>query len=284
MNAQALPADLGLELSVSLMLARAQRRSSDPDAAAITMRTVLGRDDLLAVARRHTQRVAAQIAAILPDLARARKHLVALELVDDALGQLRPFTPNLEHLAGLWLYRPQLIRDTGGSASAAIIACDEVISALGESRGRHARSAVVNASREKSVALGTKGRLREAVATCDRVISDYGNDEASFTRVLVADVMLQKANLLLKRRRSRSAVRTLDQLIAYCGDPPTEPMRKSAERARRRIAAIRTASADRRRLRIVAVGLLALSIAPAAHAGLRALKRSGAYRRHRPQS
>ena len=280
MSARPLRENPGLELIVLLMLARAQLRSSDPEAAASTVRAALGRDDLVAVARGHTQRVGALIAAILPDLARAAEDHLALELVEAGLRQLRSRTPDPEHLAGLWLYRPQLIRDTGGSLDAVIAACDEVIGALGGCRGGRARAAIVNAWREKSLALGRKGRLRDAVAICDRVIADYDRDEDSFTRLLVADVMTQKANLLLKRRRGRAAVRTLNQLIAYCGDPPAEPLRKSAGLARDRIAAIRTASADRRRLRVVAFGLLALWLAVAVRRGQRAFLPSGANRRH----
>lgn len=279
LDAQPLPETPGLEVSVLLMLTRAQRLSSDLDAAASTLRTLLGRDDLLAVAGAHAQRVAAAIVALVPELARTDEHARALELVDIALRQLRPHVTELDQLAGVWVYRPQLIRDTGGSTSAVITASDEVISAIGGSRASPSRSAVVNALREKSIALDRNGRVRQATAICDRVISEYGGGENNSTRERVADAMAHKANLLLKRRRRRAAVRTLNQLIVYCNAPPPGLMQTRAQRAQDQIAAITAANADRRRVRIVALGLLACSLPPTVHAALRAFRRTRAYRR-----
>jgi hypothetical protein len=218
--------------------------------------------------------VASAVAALVPELARAGEHRRVLELVEIALRKLRPHVTELDHLAGLWLYRPLLIRDTGGSTSAVIAASDEIISALGGSPAAPARMAVVNALCEKSIALDTQGRARQAIAICDRVISVYGNDENNFTRERVADAMAHKADLLLKRRRRRAATRTLNQLIAYCDAPKPEPMKKRAQLAQDRMAAITAANADRRRLRIVALGLLACSLAPGVHAAVRALRRA----------
>jgi tetratricopeptide (TPR) repeat protein len=274
LNARPLPDNPAVELSVLLMLTRAQRLSAELDAAAFTLRTLLGRDDLLAVAGTHAQRVASAVAALVPELARAGEHRRVLELVEIALRKLRPHVTELDHLAGLWLYRPLLIRDTGGSTSAVIAASDEIISALGGSPAAPARMAVVNALCEKSIALDTQGRARQAIAICDRVISVYGNDENNFTRERVADAMAHKADLLLKRRRRRAATRTLNQLIAYCDAPKPEPMKKRAQLAQDRMAAITAANADRRRLRIVALGLLACSLAPGVHAAVRALRRA----------
>ena len=135
------------------MLARAQRRSSFPDAAASTLLTVLGRDDLLAVAR--ATRSGSRLRCGDPaGLARAGSTSSRLSSSTRA-EQLRPFAPNLEHLAGLWLYRPQLIRETGGSTTAVIIACDEVISTLGDSAAAmRARRSSTRCARKASRSAG----------------------------------------------------------------------------------------------------------------------------------
>lgn len=275
-----MPGNPQLERLLWLLLADAQLRRDQTDQAVRTLRTVVEREDLLSATPSRVGNVIRLLGVAVDQLVRTGRRAEALEILDEALARLPRHIPDPDPLALLWLAKAQLLRQSG-ALDGALEACEQVITT---SRGRttaRGRRALIGAQREKAITLGVNGRARAAVAICDDIIAAHRNEPDIAIREGVAAAMAYKADLQLRRRQRRSALRTLKQLNAYCGDSPPEPLRPWADQSRTRSAAIATSLADRRRLVLVALVLLAVSSAPSISTALRALHRSNHRRRTR---
>jgi tetratricopeptide (TPR) repeat protein len=279
-DAEPLPGNPQLERSLWLLLADAQLRRDQTDQTVRTLRTLVEREDLLAATPSRAGNVIRLLGLAADQLARTGQPAQALEVIEDALPRLRPHIPNPDQLALLRLAKARLLRQTG-ALDAAIAACEQIITTVAGSSTTRGRQALISAQREKAITLATDGRTRAAVAICDRIVAAHRDETDITSREPVAATMAYKAELQLRRRRRRSALRTLKQLTTYCGDPPPEPLQRWAEQSHARSAAITASLADRRRLVLVALGLLAVSSAASISTVLRALHRSSHRRRTR---
>jgi hypothetical protein len=236
-----------------------------------TLGALLDRDDLQEPLRTRVRSIAGLMAAIVDQFDRVGRTAEALQAIDKALTRLGPLTSEPEQLAVLWLQKPRLQR-LSGSPSTALTSSEEIIDAVSGRATEASRQAIISANLEKASALSDQGHTREGLTICGEIIDAYRDCDDINLRERVAAAMATKAHLQRQRRRHRTALRTLRQLSDYCGDPPAPPLQRWAQHAHDRSMSIATALADRRRLRTVTLGLLALINAPSFARAARSLQ------------